>query len=58
MRGFWFRDLYKLLGRIDIIETVICPQSNGMTACLVDSTMLQNQWMGHLGEKGIRSMNK
>ena len=54
MGGVWTRTLCKLLGRIDIEESanVLCPKTNRKSAYLVNLTMLWNQQMRHIGEKG------
>ena len=59
MRGVQTGTLKKILGRINIIKSVyvLCLETNGTSPCLVDSTMLWNQWMRHIGEKGIHDMH-
>lgn len=59
MRGIKIRTLYKLLGRTDESSCllVVDPKTNEILSCVVDSTMLWHQRLGHISEKGIRAMH-
>lgn len=53
MRGVQIGSLYKLLGRRDTNGCVnkVIHEPNEISFCLVDSTMILHQRMGHIGEK-------
>ena len=59
MRGVSIGTMYNILRRIDIDKcvNVVCHESNIISSCLVDFTMLWHQWMGHIGEKGLHTMH-
>lgn len=59
MRGVLIGKLYKLLGRTNTngcVNTVI-PKANKISSCLIDSTMIWHQQMGHISEKGLHAMH-
>ena len=59
MRGVWIGILYKLLGKTETsgcYNTIIL-EADEISSCLVDSTMLWHQQLGHIGEKGLCAMH-
>jgi hypothetical protein len=64
MRGVWIGTLYKLLGNVDltgcnniVVLEVDLTVTDSTVPRLVDQTMLWHHRMGHIGEKGLRSMH-
>jgi hypothetical protein len=66
MRGAYIGIMYKLFGSVDstrcnrtvvfeIVSTM--NQVDSIVSHLVDPTMLWHQSMGHIGEKGLRSLH-
>lgn len=55
LRFVWIGTLYKLLGHINP-SGCSSSKTNGSSSCLIDETMLWNQRMIHIGEKGIQAM--
>ena len=59
MLGIRNDTLYKLLGKIDngSCNQVVDPMTVEILSCVADSTMLWHRQLGHISEKGIRSMH-
>ena len=59
MRGIHIGILYKLLGRINTngCVTIVFPEPDDLSSCLVDLAMLWHQQMGHNGEKRLCVMH-
>ena len=61
MRGVWTRTLYKLQGStvIDGCNSFVVPESGvEILAVSGEKTMLWNQRLGHIGEKGLRILHR
>ena len=59
MRGIRIGTLYKLLGRIDGSNYyhIVILENDEISSCVVNSTMLWHQWLGHIGKKGLHVMH-
>ena len=55
MRRIRIGTLYKILGRIDssIRHHIVDPKIDDISSCIVESTMLWHQRLGHIYEKGL-----
>ena len=60
MRGIGIETLYKMLGKTDSssYNQVVNPKTDDILSCVADSSMLWNQRLRHISEKGLCAMHR